>query len=78
MNHQPLGHTSANRSAGGLARITAQPAEREYHVAQFLGDAPAVVPPVLTGELRTPIRPSQGEALPAVPKHPSPKHLGPA
>ncbi|WP_165841648.1 hypothetical protein [Corynebacterium heidelbergense] len=37
---------------GGLARVISEPPEQEYHLAQFLGEPPAVVPPVLTNELR--------------------------
>ncbi len=41
----------------GLARIVAQPPEVEYHVEQFLGTPPPVVPAVLTDDLRTPHTP---------------------
>lgn len=40
------------RPTGGLARIVSTPEKREYLLAQFLGEEPATVPKVLTGELR--------------------------
>lgn len=45
----------------GLARIVSQPVAREYHLAQFLGEEPATVPPVLTSDLRTTLK-KQAEA----------------
>lgn len=44
----------------GLARIVVPAAEREYNLAQFLGEAPATVPPVITSDLRNPIDPQTG------------------
>lgn len=40
----------------GLARIVSQPAAREYHLAQFLGDEPPTVPAILTSDLRTTLK----------------------
>ncbi|QNP91882.1 MULTISPECIES: hypothetical protein [Corynebacterium] len=45
-------HRSHGRHQGGLARIVSTPEKREYLVAQFLGEQPATVPPVLTDALR--------------------------
>ncbi len=36
----------------GLARVVSVPEPRDYLVAQFLGEAPATVPPVLNAQLR--------------------------
>lgn len=38
----------------GLARVISQPEQREYLVAQFLGEEPATVPRVLTDASRRP------------------------
>lgn len=48
-DNQPLVGLKHN---DGLSRIVTIPEKREYLQAQFLGEEPATVPPVLTTELR--------------------------
>lgn len=54
-----MGSPAHLRPTGGLARIISTPEKREYLLAQFLGEEPATVPKVITGELRRAKHPHQ-------------------